>query len=39
MNLLNPEWTEQGIAVRQAKRFEYGVDAAVWASEFGAPRT
>jgi uncharacterized protein YkwD len=36
-NLLNPIWTEQGIAVRQAKHFQYGHDAAVWASEFGAP--
>jgi len=38
-NLLNPIWTEQGIAVMQAKHFAYGYDAAVWASEFGAPPT
>jgi uncharacterized protein YkwD len=38
-NLLDPLWTEQGIAVRQAKHFQYGSDSAVWASEFGAPRT
>ena len=37
-NLLDPTWTEQGIAVREAKRFDYGHDAAVWASEFGASR-
>jgi uncharacterized protein YkwD len=36
-NLLDPLWTEQGIALREAKHFTYGVDAAVWASEFGAP--
>jgi uncharacterized protein YkwD len=35
-NLLNPIWTEQGIAVKQAKHFQYGRDAAVWASQFGA---
>src|SRR5438045_3015061 len=30
-NLLNPIWTEQGIDVTQAKHFQYGLDAAVWA--------
>jgi uncharacterized protein YkwD len=38
-NLLNPTWTEQGIARRSARHFTYGFDAAVWASEFGADRT
>ena len=36
-NLLDPMWTEQGIALKVAKRFSYGFDYAVWASEFGAP--
>jgi len=36
-NLLNPIWTEQGIALQVAKHFSYGADYAVWASEFGAP--
>lgn len=36
-NLLDPVWTEQGIAVREAKHFQYGSNSAVWASEFGAP--
>ena len=38
-NLLNPAWTEQGVALQVAKRFSYGADYAVWASEFGAPPT
>jgi uncharacterized protein YkwD len=38
-NLFNPVWTEQSIALRVAKRFSYGFDYAVWASEFGAAAT
>jgi uncharacterized protein YkwD len=38
-NLLNPIWTEQGIALNDAKHFTYGRDAAVWASEFGTATT
>jgi len=38
-NLLNALWTEQGIALKVAKRFSYGSDYAVWASEFGAAST
>jgi uncharacterized protein YkwD len=38
-NLLNPAWTEQGIALRVAKHFSYGFDYEVWASEFGARPT
>ena len=32
-------WTEQGIDLWHAKHFSYGVDYAVWASQFGAPST
>jgi uncharacterized protein YkwD len=34
-NLLSASWTEQGIALLDAKAFSYGKDAAVWVSEFG----
>ena len=38
-NLLNPVWAEQGIDLWHAKHFTNGVDAAVWASQFGARPT
>ena len=38
-NLLDAAWTEQGIDLWHAKHFSYGVDYAVWASQFGAPST
>lgn len=34
-NLLNPAWTEQGVALLTAPRFNGGPDAALWVSEFG----
>jgi uncharacterized protein YkwD len=36
-NLLDGRWREQGIALIKAKAFSHGADAAVWASQFGAP--
>ena len=35
-NLLRPSWTEQGVALLEAKHFDGGPDAALWVSEFGA---
>jgi uncharacterized protein YkwD len=37
-NLFRPQWTEQGIAVVIAKRFNGESNVAIWVSEFGERR-